>query len=325
MEVLLQLCAVLAAALVCLLSGSLSVSCIALSVCIFCLIGISAVFRLMMRQRIQTLISYLMHVQDSLELPDLTKCREDSLGILHSEIYKLVVLLNEQSQEASKGRRYLSDMLSNISHQLKTPLAGITLLADLLKNPSLPAEKRAEFAEKINSQADRASWLIRNLLALSQLEAGVLKLKPESVPPGRLLCDAVKPFEVMAELKGVHLELSAWEGTPVICDRQWTVEALSNIVKNCLEHTPSGGTVTASLEQNNFSTNFVIRDNGEGIKKEQIPYIFDRFYKADNAAFSSVGIGLSMAKQIFLLQNGDITVSSKEGYGTSFLAKIYTH
>lgn len=177
MEVLLQLCAVLAAALVCLLSGSLSVSCIALSVCIFCLIGISAVFRLMMRQRIQTLISYLMHVQDSLELPDLTKCREDSLGILHSEIYKLVVLLNEQSQEASKGRRYLADMLSNISHQLKTPLAGITLLADLLKNPSLPAEKRAEFAEKINSQADRASWLIRNLLALSQLEAGVLKLK----------------------------------------------------------------------------------------------------------------------------------------------------
>lgn len=129
----------------------------------------------------------------------------------------------------------------------------------------------------------------------------------------------------MAELKGVHLEISAWEGTPVICDRQWTVEALSNIVKNCLEHTPSGGTVTASLEQNNFSTNFVIRDNGEGIKKEQIPYIFDRFYKADNAAFSSVGIGLSMAKQIFLLQNGDITVSSKEGYGTSFLAKIYTH
>lgn len=323
MGLLIQLGAALLTAGICLFSRNLSVSCAALFILALFLLGMSIASRVLFERRIQELISYLMRVQDNLSLPELQKCREDSLGILHSEIYKLVALLNQQSHQANKGRKYLSDMLSDISHQLKTPLAGITILADLLKNPGLPAEKRLEFAEKINSQADRASWLIKNLLTLSQLEAGVLNLKAEPVEPGQLLLDTKRPFEVMAELKGVTLSSVSGQYRPILCDRRWMAEALSNILKNCLEHTPPGGRVLLKLEQNNFSTNFIIEDNGEGIPKEQLPYIFDRFYKAGNARFESVGIGLSMAKQIILLQNGDITVSSSPGEGTVFLIKIY--
>ena len=323
MEVLLQASALLAALAVCAFTRNALFSCLAFGICAAFMLAVSLVSRLSVNRQIEALTAYLMRVQDSLELPAPEKCREGKLGILQSEIYKLVVLLNEQTAEAQKGREYLADMLSDISHQLKTPLAGITILTDLLKNPDLPQEKRREFADKINAQADRAAWFIKNLLALSQIEAGVLKLKAEKTDGQALLREVCAPFEVMAELKDVTLSLSAPSGAFLLCDRHWTAEALSNIVKNCLEHTPSKGAVYVKLEQNNFSTDITIRDTGEGIKKEQLPHIFERFYKADNAGRDSVGIGLAMAKQILLLQNGDITAKSRPGEGTAFFIKLY--
>ena len=258
-----------------------------------------------------------------MELPELQKCEEGQFGILQSEIYKLVVLLKEQSQHATRQNVYLADMLSDISHQIKTPLTSITIMTELLENPGLPIEKKEEFISNINQQVDRITWLIKNLLTLSQLEADVLKLKKEKISVNDLLQKACQPFEVMAEVKDVNLDIQATEEIECVCDIHWTVEAVSNIIKNCIEHTPSGGTVAILAEQNNFATNIRISDNGEGISKEHLPHIFERFYKGRNTSSNSVGIGLSMSKQIIMRQNGMVSVTSEEGKGTTFQVKIY--
>ena len=171
---------------------------------------------------------------------------------------------------------------------------------------------------------NRITWLIRNLLTLSQMDANMLKLKKQDVPVRELLLKSCQPFEILAELKEVELSVEADGDIRLICDEHWTAEAVSNIVKNCIEHTQPGGKVWVFANQNNLATNIVIRDNGEGIAREHLPYIFDRFYKAGNQSGDSVGIGLAMSRQMILLQNGTVSVSSEEGVGTEFHIKMYS-
>lgn len=274
-------------------------------------------------RKIEELIQYLMKVQDHMELPAFTSMNEGNLGILQSEIYKLVVQLQEQYSGEQKQKKYMVDMLSDISHQMKTPMTAISLMTDLLSVPELSDEKRLDYVEKINQQTSRITWLVRNLLTLSQLEADMLELKKEDVCLKEILDKIENTFEIMAEIKGVELSVECSKEIHIECDRQWTREAISNIVKNCIEHTPEEGRVSIAVQQNNIATEIVIEDTGEGISKEHLPHIFKRFYKAPGASNSSVGIGLSMAKQIIMRQNGTITVESEVGVGSKFIIKLY--
>ena len=278
------------------------------------------------RQRsreLEELISYFMSLQDQIQLPAPARCKEGQAGILQSEVYKLMVQMKEQSDGAVQDKEYLASMLSDISHQIKTPLAAVTIMTDLLKTPDLSEEKRLEFTERIDTQVNRINWLIRNLLTLSQLDSNMLKLKKQRMNAGMLAEKACQPLELAAELKGIELRIEMEEDLELVCDPHWTAEALSNIVKNCVEHTSGGGRVWLKVSQNNFSTNFYVRDNGEGIPREQLSHIFERFYKGATSSPESVGIGLAMAKKIILLQNGTIDVSSQVGQGTEFFIKFY--
>lgn len=273
--------------------------------------------------KLADLIIYLMRVQDNLELPAMEEISEGQLGILESEIYKLVAQLKEMYSGEKKQKSYMVDMLSDISHQIKTPLTAITLMTDLLKAPDLSEEKRLDYVAKIDQQTKRITWLIRNLLTLSQLEADMLELKKEKNNLRDMLDGIMETFEIIAEVKEVELTLECPEEVYITCDKQWTTEAISNIVKNCIEHTPSEGSVRIAVEQNNLATEITIVDTGEGIDKEHLPYIFKRFYKAPGSSNSSVGIGLSMSKQIIMRQNGNITVESEVGKGSTFNIKLY--
>lgn len=275
------------------------------------------------RKELEELTQYFMKIQDQVVLPKLSKCGEGQIGILQSELYKLMIQMTEQSSDARYEKEYLADMLSDISHQIKTPLAAVTIMTDLLKTPELSEEKRLEFAQRIDTSVNRITWLIRNLLALSQLDAHRLKLKREQVLVAEFLKEITLPFELMLKLRGIRLFLETEEEIAFWCDRRWTGEALSNIVKNCIEHTQNGGQITIAVSQNNFSTNIRITDNGEGIPKEHLPHIFERFYKGANQSPESVGIGLAMAEKIITLQNGTISVRSEVGEGTEFLVKFY--
>ena len=274
-------------------------------------------------KQLMELISYLSDVQDNLSLPEIKKMKEGQFGILQSEIYKVVALLRESYSEEAKEKRYMADMLSDISHQIKTPIAAITIMTDLLEASELSEENRLEYAAKIDKQVNRITWLIRNLLTLSQLEAGVLELKVQRVNLYDLFEKVRETFDLMAEVKGVSLEINVNPDIWFLCDEHWTIEACSNVVKNCIEHTPEGGKVMVQAFQDNLATHICISDNGEGIEQEHLPHIFERFYIASNTSNTSIGIGLSMTKQIVLKQNGSISVKSEKGKGTEFYIKMY--
>ncbi len=286
-------------------------------------IAVYMIYEKKRERKIEELISYLTKVQDHLELPEFDSMQEGRFGILQSEIYKLVVQLQEQYSGEQKQKKYMVDMLSDISHQIKTPMTAISLMTDLLSAPELSDEKRLDYVEKINHQTNRINWLVRNLLTLSQLEADMLELKKEQVSLREMLDAIVDTFELMAEVKGVELSMECPKEIQISCDKQWTREAISNIVKNCIEHTKENGSVRISAVQNNLATDIRIQDTGEGISKEHLPHIFKRFYKAPGSSNSSVGIGLSMSKQIVMRQSGIISVTSEVGEGTEFLIKMY--
>ena len=274
-------------------------------------------------KQIQELIDYLTRVQDFAELPGMNEITEGRMGILQSEIYKVVTILKEEYSSEHKQKKYMSDMMSDISHQFKTPLTAISLMTELLMNPGVSEEQRLEYAAKIDSQVGKMTWLIRNLLTLSQLEVGVLEMKSERISLKDMIEEIENSLEVMAEASGVELEVKTPDGLCIKGDEHWLREALTNIIKNCIEHTASGGYVKVNSTDNNIFTCILITDNGKGIAKEHLPHIFERFYKADNTSKNSVGIGLAMAKQIINLHGGTIEVESEVNKGTTFAIKLY--
>lgn len=319
----LQLVIIGIAALFCVIVQDMMYRCIILAGCSIILFLIHIVSERKREKQLSELISYLTAVQDGLNLPEMKKIKEGQLGILQSEIYKVVILLKEAYSKEAKQKKYMADMLSDISHQIKTPISAITIMTDLLETPELSEEARLEYAAKIQKQISRITWLIRNLLTLSQLEAKVLELKKQKVNLQNLFEKIRESFLLMAEVKNVSLTVHVSPDIWLLCDEQWTIEAFSNIVKNCIEHTLDGGEVLIEASWDNFATHIHISDNGEGIKEEHLLHIFERFYKAGSMSGSSVGIGLSMTKQIILKQNGTISVSSQIGKGTEFHIKMY--
>ncbi|MCR5252039.1 MAG: HAMP domain-containing histidine kinase [Lachnospiraceae bacterium] len=273
-------------------------------------------------KKIRELIDYLTRVQDHSELPQMKEMSEGQIGILQSEIYKVVTILKEEYSSEHRQKKYMSDMMSDISHQFKTPLTAVSLMTELLMAPDVTEEQRYDYAAKIDTQISKMTWLIRNLLTLSQLEAGVLEMKCADIPLASVTEDIARSLEVMADAAEVELSFAVPEGLSVHADGHWLREALTNIIKNCIEHTAEGGFVRVSARRDNLAAYICIEDNGSGIDKEHLPHIFERFYKAGNASNESVGIGLAMAKQILRNHGGDIEAESEKGVGTKFRIRL---
>lgn len=298
---------------------------IALIICIIFLIIYIVIQKKKYDRQIDFLIDYVTKVQDKNSVPKIEEQAEGRMRILQSEIYKLSTALHEQYSRETEKNRYFADMLSDISHQLKTPLTAITIMTDLLKSDSLTERERRQSIHRINSQTDRITWLVRTLLAVAQLDAGVLNLKKENVNAEELIDEIFETLAVLADVRGVELNKDINEKVVLICDRHWTYEALSNIIKNCLEHTDDGGMISVKISRSNISTDIVISDTGEGISEDDLPYIFDRFYCGKNSDSNSIGIGLALSKQIILNQNGLINVTSEKGKGSNFTIRFYHH
>ena len=266
----------------------------------------------------------LLKLQDGQTPPEI-RALEGRTGILRSEIYKLVTIMSEKAGNASREKKYLADMLSDISHQIKTPVAAITIMTDLLEQDDLPADKRHEFTENIEKQTAKITWMIKNLLVLSQLEASVLKLKKESISLGELIERACHPVRLIADVKNTEIRTEQMkEKIYIECDVQWTAEALTNIIKNCVEHTQERGIIKISADQNNLGTNIFVSDNGPGIADEDLPHIFERFYKGKNSSRDSVGIGLAISRQIIVSQNGMLKAENLSDGGALFSVRFYS-
>jgi signal transduction histidine kinase len=257
---------------------------------------------------------YSLDIRDNLE---------GELSILKNEIYKVTLILSMQAELLKTEKEQLGNALSDISHQLKTPLTSMMVMVDLLSYDDLKPDKRIEFTRNLELQLERMEWLLSSLLKLSKIDAGTVEFKKEPIKASELIQKAMKPLLIPMELKEQELIIEGDSLVSFLGDFNWTVEALINIVKNCIEHTQSGGTITINFLENPIYTEIHISDNGSGIDKEDLPFVFKRFYKGKNASEESVGIGLAMAKSIVASQNGDINVTSQKNLGTRFSIKFY--
>lgn len=246
---------------------------------------------------------------------------EGELSILKNNLYKVITLLQSQNEYLKNDKLYLSDSIADISHQLKTPLTSMMVMCELLENEENP-DKRQEFVAVINNQLSKMKWLITNILKISKLDVDATEFKRDEVSMLSVLDDCLKPFALTAELKNIAIQNGAndfvFNG-----DESWTVEAVSNIVKNCLEHTNDGGKITISSESTNLYNKLTISDNGCGIAEEDLPHIFERFYHGKNSSKDSVGIGLALAKTVFEKENASVTVESEQGRGSVFEIRFY--
>ncbi|MCM3620378.1 HAMP domain-containing histidine kinase [Sutcliffiella horikoshii] len=287
------------------------------------LIACSVGFTKWRYREIEKLSGYLRQISNGDYNLDVRDNHEGELSILKSDIYKVTLMLSEQSSYLEEDKVKLTNAISDISHQLKTPLTSMMVMADLLSGDQLDESKRAEFTQNIRVQLERIEWLVSSLLKLSKIDAGTVSFKKDKVSVRDLIERAVQPVLIPMDIKEQTLLVEGDGSVTFTGDTHWTAEALINILKNCVEHTSEGGQVFISFSENPLYTEIQVKDNGHGIPKEDLPYIFRRFYKGKNAGEDSVGIGLAMAYSIITGQQGDIEVRSEQGKGTAFHIKFY--
>ncbi|WP_168119024.1 HAMP domain-containing sensor histidine kinase [Paenibacillus sp. HB172176] len=275
---------------------------------------------------IEELSGYLREIGNGRYSLDVRDNVEGELSILKNEIYKVTLMLTEQGVMLQEDKQRLTDAISDISHQIKTPLTSMMMMSDLLSNPALPSDKRSEFSHRIQIQLERLEWLISSLLKLSKIDAGTIVFKKEPVRVEKIIQKALEAVAIPIDVKELRVELQGDAEVAFIGDANWTTEAVINIVKNAAEHTEHGGMIHISYGENVLYTEIAIRDNGNGIARQDLPHIFNRFYKGSSAGEGSVGIGLAMAHSIITSQNGAIEVKSDSSAGgTEFRIKLYKH
>ena len=246
---------------------------------------------------------------------------EGELSILANQIQKMTLRLTESAEVIKADKIYLADSLADISHQLRTPLTAMNLTTAMLRDSELSTEKRMELTGELRSLLTRTEWLVETLLKLSKLDAGTVMLAHDSVRIKNLISRAAKPIAIPMDLRNQKLVINC-DGEAFTGDLVWTAEAIGNILKNCMEHTPEGGTITITAQETALYTQIEVEDTGAGFDTKDIPHLFERFYKGSNASETSYGIGLALARTVITAQNG--TVQAANGStGAKFVIKFY--
>lgn len=254
---------------------------------------------------------------------DLERFNEGELGILYSEIYKMTVRLREQADHLQQDKKYLADSIADISHQIRTPLTSINIITELLSEPELSDSDRIHYTKELTGLLERIDWLINTLLKISRLDAGYVSFDKKEEKISEIIHKAWEPVSVMMDIRNQHFTVDGDKDALLLCDMAWMNEALGNIFKNCMEHTPDGGAVTVHVEQNAVYTSIIISDTGNGIDPDDIPNIFKRFYKGRNSSSQSFGIGLALARMIVTGQGGTIRAYNNKDGGAAFEIKFY--
>lgn len=247
---------------------------------------------------------------------------EGELSILSDEISKMIIKLNEQTELLQKDKVRLTNAIADIFHQMRTPLTSINLSLTVLNDEHLSNDKALYYRRDIKKQLEKLQWLIETLLKMSKIDAKTAIFHRQELPAKDILTKAIEPFAIPMELKEQKCVLNC-TNEKMFVDEQWTMEAFSNLIKNAMEHTPDGGIIQLNISENPLYTEVIVQDNGEGIPEEDIPYMFERFYKGKNAKPESVGIGLAFARMIITAQNGTISVKNHPDGGACFTVRFY--
>ena len=263
-------------------------------------------------------IDRVLHGRDELDFQCYT---EGELAILQSEIHKMVVRLREQKNQLREDKIRLADSIADISHQVRTPLTALQLLSVRLEQPTLLPEERQRLCRELTRLLEKIDRLITALLKISRLDAGAVEFEQQQILLKTLLQKAEEPLLIPLELRDIRLEIKA-EGC--FCgDLLWSSEAVANILKNCMEHTPAGGVIWVNADENPLYSEIVIRDSGPGIAEKDLPHLFERFYKGENSSENSFGIGLALARMIVTSQQGTLKAENHPDGGAVFTMRFY--
>lgn len=247
---------------------------------------------------------------------------EDELSILKNELYKITIMLKEVAENSQKDKTTLKDSLSDISHQIKTPITSILIMLDnILSDENMPEDIKKDFIKDIKREIVNIKFLVESILKLSKIDSNSIKFIKKEVLIKDIINEAVKNVSMLSELKNIKIIVSGDDSIKTICDLKWQVEAITNILKNCIEHSYENKKIYINYNQNNMYTELKIEDNGTGIDAKDLPHIFERFYKGKNSSSDSVGIGLALSKSIIESNNGYIQVDSELNKGTIFIIK----
>lgn len=249
---------------------------------------------------------------------------EDELSILKNEIYKTTIMLNEQAENSIKDKLMLKESLSDISHQLKTPLTSITIMLDnILDNSDMDKETRNDFIKNIRREINNINFLVQSLLKLSRLDTNTIKFINKDVKVIDIINETVKNVSMICDLKNIHINIDGDSNICINCDIKWQIEALTNILKNSIEYSKESSEVKIKYKKNKMYCQIEIIDTGSGIDMKDMPHIFERFYKGKNSSKDSIGIGLALSKTIIEKDNGTVSVESKKDKGTVFIIRYY--
>lgn len=248
---------------------------------------------------------------------------EDELSILKNEIYKTTIMLKEAAENSSKDKLNLKKSLEDISHQLKTPLTSILVMLDnIIEDSNMEEKIRNDFIVDIKRNVLNINFLVQSLLKLSKFDANTVHFVKRENDLKTIIEESIKNVSTLCDLRNINIKLNIKENSKIICDDKWQIEALTNIIKNAIEHSKNNSNIIINIENNNVYSMIEVIDFGEGIAKKDIKHIFERFYKCKNTKTDSIGIGLALAKTIIEEDKGTISVESNK-LETKFIIKYY--
>lgn len=248
---------------------------------------------------------------------------EDELSILKNEIYKTTIMLKEAAENSSKDKLNLKKSLEDISHQLKTPLTSILVMLDnIIEDSNMEEKIRNDFIVDIKRNVLNINFLVQSLLKLSKFDANAIHFVKQENDLKTIVEESIKNISTLCDLRNINIKLNIKENSKIICDDKWQIEALTNIIKNAIEHSKNNSNIIINIENNNVYSMIEVIDFGEGIAKKDIKHIFERFYRCKNTKTDSIGIGLALAKTIIEEDKGTISVESNK-LETKFIVKYY--
>ena len=274
------------------------------------------------RRNLMQLCDEIDKILHGAENVDLASYSEGEVGILTAEIQKMTIRLREQNSTLRDDRERFKEALEDISHQLRTPLTSLILLVGTLRRSDISPEKRMSALREMNDLLLRMKWMIETMLGLSRIEAGAVVFRREKLSVKQLIRDSIEPIAISLELKDISVLTECPEGLFIEADRRYTSEAVTNLLKNAMEHTPSGGSITINASDNGVYRGMVISDTGSGIPESELPKIFDRFHSSSDGK-KGYGIGLAFARKIICSQNGSLIAGNLKEGGAYFDMRFY--
>lgn len=278
------------------------------------------------RRKISVFSKELCQILDDITAenpPDFTITEDTLDGKINVKLKRLYEILNGKTEQSKRDKEKMQSLVSDISHQVKSPAANLKMYMQILSRPGIDGEKRREFLELSAAQAEKLEFLMQALVKMSRLETGIISFEKAKISVTEIIAEGLAQISPAAENKNINVQVNCPDGIFAYCDKKWTSEAVFNILDNAVKYTPQNGFIAVFADVNEFYAQIKIKDSGAGIPEREQAKIFGRFYRSETVKNTEgLGIGLFLSRNIISEQSGFISVRSEPPHGAEFIVNI---